>query len=157
MLQSRMLPHYVNLGVLPFDDLFSMQKSVFMHDLHYKNLPFMLSTYCLPAKHKIITRYISDMNYVIPVARTKRSQTSIKFSGPKVWIDVPRSLKEIVFRKPFSKKLKEHLLSILKVKNDNLPKESTITFDKKDGGVEEIFDNTYDDEFVFYGFSNHEL
>ena len=42
-------------------------------------------------------------------------------------------------------------------KNDNLPKESTIKFDKKDGGVEDIFYNTYDDEFVFYGFSNHEL
>ena len=51
-------------------------------------------------------------NYVLPCAKTNRGQRSIKYTGPKTWAEVPKTIKEIAFRKPFSKKLKEHLLSI---------------------------------------------
>ena len=51
------------------------------------------------------------MNYVLPTVSTDRGKGSIKFSGPKAWAEVPNHLKEIAFRKPFAKKLKEHILS----------------------------------------------
>ena len=83
-----------------------------MHNLHYKNLPFALSTYCNQPTHRYPTRYVTSNNYVLPCVKTNRGQGSIKYTGPKAWAEVPDEFKEIAFRKPFSKKYKEHLLSI---------------------------------------------
>ena len=118
--RSTVLPIYSLLEILPLDDLLFLQKSIFMHSLHYKNLPFMLSSYCLPIAHSISTRYASNLNYVIPRVATKRGQSSIKFSGPKAWSQIPKKLKEVAFRKPFSKKLKGHLLQNLQDKSKDL-------------------------------------
>ena len=81
-----------------------------MHSLHYKNLPFTLSSYCKQPEHSYSTRYRSANNYVLPCPTTNRSQRSIKFSGPKAWSEVPKHLKDVAFRKPFSKKHKEYIL-----------------------------------------------
>ena len=81
-----------------------------MHNLHYKNLPFALSVYCQQPEHRYSTRYMTSHNYVLPRATTNRGQKSIKFAGPKVWAEIPKHLKEVAFRKPFSRKLKEHIL-----------------------------------------------
>ena len=51
------------------------------------------------------------MNYSVPAVSTNRGQTSIKYTGPKAWAEVPKELKDIAFRKPFSKRLKKHILS----------------------------------------------
>ena len=108
--RSHVLPLYSLLDVLPLNDLLLLQKSVFMHSLHYKNLPYMLSSYCLPIAHSYSTRYASNLNYRTPQIRTKRGQSSIKYAGPVVWSQVPKDTKEIAYRKPFSKKMKSHLL-----------------------------------------------
>ena len=110
--RTSMAPLFSNLKILPFDKILFLQKNVFMHNLHYKNLPFALSTYCNKPTHKYSTRYAASSNYVLPCAKTNRGQRSIKYTGPKAWAEVPDTIKEIAFRKPFSKKFKEHLLLI---------------------------------------------
>ena len=75
------------------------------------NLPLTLSIYCHQPQHRYATRYSTAMNYVIPRVATDRSKGSIKFSGPKAWANVPKNLKDIAFRKPFTKKVKEHKLT----------------------------------------------
>ena len=82
-----------------------------MHKFHYQNLPFALSVYCERPEHRYSTRYRTSLNYVLPRAVTNRGQGSIKFAGPKVWADVPKHIKEVAFTKPYSKKLKEHVLT----------------------------------------------
>ena len=52
-------------------------------------------------------------NYVLPHSNTNRGQTSIKYTGPKAWAETPKSIKDVAFRKPFSKKLKDHILSAI--------------------------------------------
>ena len=97
-----------------------MQKAIFMHSIHYKNLHSAFSEYCHPPKHRYSTRYVTSENYVLPCSRTNRGQGSIKFSGPKTWANIPNSLKERTLKdsqrkKPFSKKLKDHILSTIYV------------------------------------------
>ena len=82
-----------------------------MHSLHYDNLPFSLRGYCEQPTHRYSTRYKTAGNYVMPCPTTNRAQRSIKFAGPKAWVEVPKQIKDIAFRKPFSKKFKEHVLS----------------------------------------------
>ena len=131
-----------------------LQKSVFMHSLHYKNLPFMLSSYCLPVTHTISTRYATNLNYIIPLFNTNRGQKSIKYSGPKVWSVIPKDIKELAYRKPFSRKVKAYLLEILAEKSRNLPIQSEtppwLIQNNDLTNLHNIFNVTNDE--MFYGF-----
>ena len=118
--RSNVLPIYSLLEVLPLNDILTLQKSVFMHSLHTGNLPFMLSSYCLPVEHTFSTRYASNLNYRLPIVHSKCGQSSIKFSGPKAWTLISKEVKEIAFRKPFSRRMKNTLLKTLKDKCKNL-------------------------------------
>ena len=115
---------YDELEILPLKNLHFLQHSIFMHSFHYGTLPHTLSSYCQRPKHSHVTRYNANLNYILPYTTTDRGQSSIKFAGPKAWAEVPKEIKDIAFRKPFSKKLKEHILSDLKEGNKDLPKTS---------------------------------
>ena len=148
-----MIPLYAKLEILPLNDLIYQQKSIFMHNLHYGNLPFTLSGYCYQPNHSQGTRYTANTNYFLPYARTNRGQTSIRFAGPKVWATVPTDLKEIAFKKPFSRKMKEHLVSILKTKSENMPKNTHQIINRGNFcELQAIFDTSYDDDYEFFGF-----
>ena len=122
-----------------------------MHSLHYENLPLTLRDYCQQPEHRYSTRYRTLNNYVLPCPATNRSQRSIKFAGPKAWVEVPKQLKEIAFRKPFSKKLKEHILSSTFVemppKRTNIQRNNETDF----FDLNTLFD-TDDEHSEFFGF-----
>ena len=144
-------PLYSCLEILPLDEMVFVQKTVFMHSLHYNKLPFTLSAYCIQPKHKYSTRYKLAQNYTLPKSTTNRSQKSIKYTGPKAWAEVPKEIKDIAFRKPFSKKLKEHVLKAIYLE---LPPESKDVLENN-GDCEElrILFETDTDEEDFLGFN----
>ena len=124
-----------------------------MHSLHYKSLPFALSVYCHRPQHSYATRYAASKNYILPPVHTDRGKKSIKFSGPKAWADVPTDLKEIAFRKPFSKHLKKHILTTTYV---DMPQGSNSSLEDDDveyRELEELFLSD-DDESEFKGFDS---
>ena len=149
-------PLYSKLKILPLSELLFHQRAIFMHSLYYRSLPFALSVYCQQPQHRYPTRYAVSKNYTLPPVSTDRGKKSIKFSGPKVWTEIPMKLKDIAFRKPFSKKLKEHILSSTYVE---MPPEIN-TVPDGDGSahieLEELF-NTDDENFEFEGFVCLEL
>ena len=61
---------------------------------------------------------------MLPRTVSNRGQNSIKYAGPKAWAEVPNQFKDIAFRKPFSKKFKDHILSVI---YEELPPKSTHT------------------------------
>ena len=148
--RSSVSPVYSSLKILPLNEQFFVQKSIFMHSLHYQTLPFALSVYCQIPDHKYSTRYATSLNYVLPRVVTNRGQSSIKFSGPKTWFNVPNDLKEIAFRKPFSKKIKEHILKKIYV---NLPKKAQ---NRKYNELKELFEDNSSDDDEFFGFDENE-
>ena len=85
--------------------------------------------YCTHAQNS--TRYTSYRNFILPPTRTIRGQTSIKFAGPKVWNQIPNTLKEIAFRKPFSKQIKKYIITKLKDSAKNLPPNSYLINKRK--------------------------
>ena len=137
--RSSVAPLYSKLKILPLNEQLFLQKTVFMHSLHYKNLPFSLSTYCKQPEHRYPTRYKSANNYILPCSKTNRSQRSIKFSGPKAWSEVPNHVKEIAFRKPFSKSHKEHILKQIYV---DMPLERKNS--KRKNNQDSIFSDAFD-------------
>ena len=144
-------PLYSLLKILPLNEQFFLQKSIFMHSLHYKNLPFMLSAYCQLPLHRYATRYKTSENYVLPCPSTNRSQRSIKFAGPKAWAEVPKQVKDLAFRKPFSKKLKEHILDVTYVEMPPQRNVVSETDERDDFDLATLFE-IEDEDTEFFGF-----
>ena len=155
--RTSMSPLYSTLKIIPLEKQLFLQRAIFMHSLHYKNVPMALSTYCHQPQHNYGTRYKTSSNYVLPVSRTNRGQCSIKYAGPKVWANVPKQYKQIAFRKPFAKKLKEHVLGEI---YEDLPPQSSQAsrfMDQNDHPDEMItlFESD-DEEEEFLGFGTPE-
>ena len=147
--RTSVAPLYASLKILPLNEMIFMQKSIFMHSIHYNSLPFALQSYCEQPEHRYSTRYKTSRNYVIPKSITNRGQRSIKYTGPKAWAEVPLLLKDIAFRKPFSKKLKEYILDTIYV---DMPPKSTHTSNNiLDISLSVLFASE-DEEGEFYGF-----
>ena len=73
----------------------------------------------------------------------------LKKAGPKAWAEIPRHLKEVAFKKPFSKKLKKHILTQIYV--DPPPKVRLIRDDLLYDRLKMIF-QAEDDHGEFFGF-----
>ena len=147
--RTSVAPLYASLKILPLNELFFMQKSIFMHGIHYNNLPLALQMYCEQPEHRYSTRYKTSGNYVLPKSITNRGQRSIKYTGPKAWAEVPILLKDIAFRKPFSKKIKEFILGTIYV---DMPPKQMDKFDTiLDISLSALFISD-DDKGEFYGF-----
>ena len=146
-------PLYSSLKIIPLNEMLFLQKSVFMHSIHYKSLPYALSLYCNQPEHSYPTRYKTSKNYVLPNSSSNRGQCSIKYTGPKAWIEVPTLLKDIAFRKPFSKQLKEHILKTTYV---DMPPNSMFCSDTTDVNglldLKLLFETDDDVNDEFFGF-----
>ena len=102
---------------------------------------------------------MSNKNFVLPPVRTLRGQASMKFTGPKTWSKVPVDLKNVAFKKPFSKKMKDFILKEQRDANRNLPENSYLKKKKQKAAEEkekrrEMLDffNETNDDFVLIGF-----
>ena len=75
-------------------------------------------------------------------------------TGPKLWAEIPETLKELPFRKTFSKHLKNLYLDKLptnkRTKKLNLKKKNSSN-EPTDFDLQELFDETGNEE-SFYGF-----
>ena len=154
--RTRVAPLYSELKIVPLKEQFFLQKCIFMHSFHYDNLPFVFNAYCHQPQHSYPTRYATSGNYVLPRAVTNRGQSSIKYSGPKAWAEVPTQIKNVAFRKPFSKKLKDHMLILLF--EELPPQTSPSTGNQEDSpleGLHFLFLDHSGNE-TFYGFDNSE-
>ena len=109
--RTSVAPLYATLKILPLNEILFMQKSIFMHSIHYKSLPFALQSYCEQPEHRYSTRYKTSGNYVLLKSITNRGEHSIKYTGPKAWAEIPIFLKDIAFHKPISKKKNQGVYS----------------------------------------------
>ena len=134
-----------------------------MHCLYYNNLPASLSNYCTKSQGSRTTRYMSNKNFILPPVRTLRGQSSIKFAGPKAWSKVPVELKNIAFKKTFSKKMKDFILKGQREANRNLPENSYLKKKKQKAAEEkekrrqmlDLFNETNED-FILIGFDQEQ-
>ena len=150
--RTTVAPLYACLKILPLNEMLFLQKSSFIHSLHYNNIPYALSAYCKKPEHRYPTRYKTSENYILPKSVSNRGQTSIKYTGPKAWSKVPLDIKEIAFRKPFSKRLKEHILSDIYVELPPRPTRNITTESDSFDELRMIFETN--DEEDFFGFEN---
>ena len=98
--------YFLNLRILKVRDLYNLEVAKFMHSHNNKTLPDCFLSFFRESSqnHTHYTRASNDILYNTIRCRTARGQRSIRFHGPKVWNDIPRSTKEVsklVFKKQF--------------------------------------------------------
>ena len=87
--------YYLNLRILKVHDLFNLEIAKFMHGHHNNSLPVCFSSFFQESgnNHSQYTRSSAQLNYETILCRTARGQRSIRFYGPKIWNDIPLSIK----------------------------------------------------------------
>ena len=150
---TTILPIYAQFKVLPLNYLIDLQVASYMYSFSNNLLPSAFSTYCAKPTHRYATRYAKS-NYVVPKHISRKTEQSIKVTGPKLWAEIPETLKELPFRKTFSKHLKNLYLDKLpttkRTKKLNLKKKKS-SKDPTDFDLQDLFNETGNEE-SFYGF-----
>ena len=158
--RRRLMPVYKNHNILPLNKIVELKKSVFMFNIHNNSLPEVYTSFCEPVSHRYPTSYASSSNYFLPRSDSNRAQSSIKFSGPRAWAKVPNDLKNISFRKTFTKKMKAHLVDKIRIDKvcDSLKKKThkqntSLLCDPDYDALSSLFESE-SDQSDFLGFSN---
>ena len=85
-----------NSHCLKFSDIVKLQLAKIMHSVHnnnISNLYFGLSK--VEKFHHYWTRTSTKSNFVQTSARTENGKSTISFSGPKIWREIPSDLKNL--------------------------------------------------------------
>ena len=89
-----------------------METVKFMHKFTNQTLPKYFPAYFrrVPATHNRRTRSSTSDKLNLPLFKTNREQTSIKYQGPKVWNSIPTPNQCLKFKK-ISLKYHDQLLA----------------------------------------------
>jgi len=72
-----------------------MSAGKFMHSYENNQLPSHFNHYfkSIQTVHKYPTRLACSKNFFLPRVNSSQGQCSLKFSGPKVWSEIPDHIK----------------------------------------------------------------
>ena len=101
---------YKTLGILKVEDIHFLEVAKFMYKNTKQTLPHTFSEYYRPIPHHHDTRAKTKNILSIPKSRTNFGKQSIKFTGVKVWSEVPNATKQCRNLDSFSCQVKEFLL-----------------------------------------------
>ena len=104
--------HYLNLRILKTDDLYSLEVAKFMHCHRNHCLPDCFSSFFHERRSHPSHNLRSSNNFMYDIirCRTARGQRSIRYHGPKIWNEIPISIRK-TSKLLFKKQYKVHLFS----------------------------------------------
>ena len=110
-MKTKIYPLYNEFNLLKFDDIYKLEGLKFMFSFKKKILPNGFKDYfTIPSEmHEYPAKFSWDDNWAVNFHCTKSTtQRSIKFTGCKVWNNLPSEFKSLreLSKKAFSKKSK---------------------------------------------------
>ena len=110
-IKTKISPLYDESNLLRLDDIYKLQVLKFMFSFKKKILPNCFNDYfTIPLEiHGYPTRFACDDNWAVNFCGTKSTtKRTVKFTGCKLWNDLPSELKSIreLSVKSFSKQIK---------------------------------------------------
>ena len=89
-------PLYQKSQLLKFNDIVKLQLAKIMHSVHNNKISNLYFGFSKDEKfHHYCTRNSTKSNFVQTSARTEKGKSTISFSGPKVWREIPSDLKNL--------------------------------------------------------------
>ena len=97
--------------ILKVADIFLQEKLSFVHNFMNNKLPSMFDNYYIKFSqiHNITTRN-SNLNFIVPIFKSRFGSYALKIDGATVWNELDNSIKQITNVKTFRSKVKEKLL-----------------------------------------------
>ena len=108
---SRAWPLYCQLKVLPLKLLIQIEWGKTMYRFQACTLPPVFNEYFSKPGHNHNTRYSSNNNFEVFRAQSAKERSLLRFIGPKVWSEVPLTIKKCPTVKSFISMYRTHLLS----------------------------------------------
>ena len=101
---------YKKLGILKLDEIYFSEVGKFMYRSHNQTLPSSFDGYykCIGHSHNTRTRLISE--YALPRPRTELGKQSLKYTGIKIWSEIPNDIKCCTTLQLFSTHIKTYIL-----------------------------------------------
>ena len=97
-------------GLLIIEQMYQVELAIFMFRTVKENHPTVLQNLFQSKASRISTR--SNSHYISTAYRLTVCPQSIKFSGSKIWSNLPNEIKECKSLKSFAIKVKAHFLNI---------------------------------------------
>ena len=89
-------PLYQTLQLLKFNDIVKLQLAKIMHSVHNNNISNLHFGFSKVEKlYHYCTRTSTKSNFVQTSARTEKGKSTISFSGPKIWREIPSEMKNL--------------------------------------------------------------
>ena len=103
-------PLFLKNKLLRIDDIYVYNLGIFMHQLSVGEIPVEIAE--LFDKNSTIHSYPTRQStlFHLPRTRTLFAQKTVIYTGPKLWIDLPKVIIESTSLYTFKRKLKCHLL-----------------------------------------------
>lgn len=108
----RSIPLYVDLKILPLNELFTLKLAVIMFRLIHQDVHIESFT---PERftNNNRTRFSERENLLLPKARTNYGKMTAKFSGVSVWNSIPPEIKQSFTTGSFCRRTKKYLITEL--------------------------------------------
>ena len=108
---SRMWPLYRQLKVLPLAIMIEIEHAKTMYKYENKMLPQVFDNYFQKPSHHHNTRFSTTQNNFVMVRISSAKEKSLlKYIGPKVWANIPLSIKSAPSLKVFINFYRNHLI-----------------------------------------------
>ena len=99
-------------SLLTIDKLYRYEIALFMFKFHMKQFPSAFSDIFLMKKYSIGSRNNSSRPIIPMACRISLSQQSIRYVGPKIWNEVPPSIRKCKTLSSFKSKLLVYFLNL---------------------------------------------
>ena len=108
------------LGLLSFDDLYTLQTSMLIHDCFYGNAPLNINS-CIQIKpnsnHYLRNQTDNSFDLKIPNTNSRAGNQSFCSKGPSLWNGIQREIRAIKEKGRFKKIMKMNFLENYKTKS----------------------------------------
>ena len=101
---------YKKLGILKLDEIYFSEVGKFMHRNNNTTLPLSFDGYYKHIQHPHNTRTRLHSEYILPRPRTELGKQSIKYTGIKIWSEIPHCIRSHANPDIFSTHLKSYIL-----------------------------------------------
>ena len=103
-------PSYTSLDVLPLDILTKIEWGKTLYKFQQGLLPDVFNNYFNRPRHQYSTRFANQLNFEVVRINLACEKSLLKYIGPKIWSNIPLSIKESRSVKVFVNKFREYLL-----------------------------------------------
>ncbi len=106
-------PLFSQLGILNFEDSYTLECAKFMSDIENNNQPQLFCNLFqkTTSRHNYNTRQATQNLFSFPSVRTNVRKNAITFKGIKIWNNIPHSIRTKSSKKLFGKHFRKYLLN----------------------------------------------